>query len=135
MAQWLEGLVAHLSGWPRGAEVLVFATGNEGGGRTGGGQISQRGAWALGGSLDEPVRADIPTLGFPETFPRYRAVGGIWAVGTRRLEVGAGSYRVSEVSWSAEVGSVTWVHPVTLTLGVGLRDLLSPGGTLELRVG
>lgn len=122
------GVAAHLSGWPRGAEVLVFEAGSEGGGRTGGGQISQRGAWASGGSLAELVRADIPTLGFPETFPRYHAVGGTWAVGTRRLEVGAGTCWVGEVVWSAEVGSVTWVHPVTLTLGVGLRGSVLPRG-------
>lgn len=81
-----------------------------------------------GGSLAELVRADIPTLGFPETFPRYHAVGGTWAVGTRRLEVGAGTCWVGEVVWSAEVGSVTWVRPVTLTSGVGLRGSFLPRG-------
>lgn len=94
----------------------MFEAGGGEGGRTGGGQLSQQGSPGLGGSLDEPVGAYIPCLGSQRP-PCYFAVGGTWAAVTRSLEVGAGTCRVGEVMSSAEVGSVTWVHPVKLTWG------------------
>lgn len=62
--KWCEACSAELvGGWLRGAGVLVFEAGGGEGGRTGGGQLPQQGSPGLGGSLDEPVGANIPCLG------------------------------------------------------------------------